>query len=289
VEGGLAVQPTWFTPAVPPNGTGSGTVNATSYDCRWVAEDTEARCREDGSFPYIGCANDETADTTDCEYVVRYLSVKAFASCCKACQFGTCLEIVPTMKPTSGPKAQTSSDMQAQRWIERVWSVEWPGYIPAIKLVGSILNAKDLGVDKARSYQPKHHRHEKPIVAAAHTIQKLFKSKKATSQTSAELSPYVSERFRSEESPPRNAYVAAVAYPFKAAAGMIFLPARPASPQSDGDLSPVTVGPSDSSRRAHLTSTSTTSVHMAPTPRMLDDQSLPRPPAKRGFEKVWSK
>ena len=44
-----------------------------------------------------------------------------------------------------------------------------------------------------------------------------------------------SERYRSEESP-KNAVVAAVAYPFKAAAGL-FMPAPP-TPQSDGDISP---------------------------------------------------
>ena len=63
------------------------------------------------------------------------------------------------------------------------------------------------------------------------------KQSPATSQVSAELSPYVaSERYRSEESPPQNVVVAAVAYPFKAAAGL-FMPAPP-TPQSDGDISP---------------------------------------------------
>ena len=62
------------------------------------------------------------------------------------------------------------------------------------------------------------------------------KQSPATSQVSAELSPYVaSERYRSEESP-QNGVVAAVAYPFKAAAGL-FMPAPP-TPQSDGDISP---------------------------------------------------
>ena len=110
--------------------------------------------------------------------------------------------------------------------------------IDALKLIGGILNAKDLGVDKKKTYKKHHHHHEDPVTAAAHTIQKLFKGKQspATSQVSAELSPYVaSERYRSEESP-KNAVVAAVAYPFKAAAGL-FMPAPP-TPQSDGDISP---------------------------------------------------
>jgi len=104
-----------------------------------------------------------------------------------------------------------------------------------------VVNAKDLGVDKKKTYKKHHHHHEDPVTAAAHTIQKLFKGKQspATSQVSAELSPYVaSERYRSEESAPQNAAFAAVAYPFKAAAGL-FMPAPP-TPQSDGDgdLSP---------------------------------------------------
>ena len=110
--------------------------------------------------------------------------------------------------------------------------------IDALKLIGGILNAKDLGVDKKKTYKKHHHHHEDPVTAAAHTIQKLFKGKQspATSQVSAELSPYVaSERYRSEESP-KNGVVAAVAYPFKAAAGL-FMPAPP-TPQSDGDISP---------------------------------------------------
>ena len=66
---------------------------------------------------------------------------------------------------------------------------------------------------------------------AAHTIQKLFKGKQspATSQVSAELSPYVaSERFRSEESAPQNAAFAAVAYPLQGRGGFVY--ARAAAP-----------------------------------------------------------
>jgi hypothetical protein len=36
---------------------------------------------------------------------------------------------------------------------------EWPGYIPALKLIGGILNAKDLGIDKKKTYKKKHHHH----------------------------------------------------------------------------------------------------------------------------------
>ena len=167
---------------------------------------------------------------------------------------------------------------------------EWPGYIPALKLIGGILNAKDLGIDKKKTYRKKHHRKEDPVTAAAHTIQKLFKGKQspATSQVSAELSPYVaSERFRSEESPPQNAVVAAVAYPFKAAAGL-FMPA-PQRRQSDGDLSPMTV--SRANTVSHANTSTTTMNTPRPAPRMLDDHELPRPPIARnekGLGSTWS-
>ena len=109
------------------------------------------------------------------------------------------------------------------------------------------------------------------------------KQSPATSQVSAELSPYVaSERYRSEESP-KNAVVAAVAYPFKAAAGL-FMPA-PQRRQSDGDLSPMTA----SSRPVSRANTSTTTMN-APAPRMLDDHELPRPPIarnERGLGSTW--
>ncbi len=36
---------------------------------------------------------------------------------------------------------------------------EWPGYIPALKLIVGILNAKDLGIDKKKTYKKKHHHH----------------------------------------------------------------------------------------------------------------------------------
>ena len=159
--------------------------------------------------------------------------------------------------------------------------------------MGGILNARDLGVDKKKTYRKKHHRHEDPVTAAAHTIQKLFKGKQspATSQVSVgEMSPYVaSERFRSEESPPQNAAFAAVAYPFKAAAGL-FMPA-PQRRQSDGDLSPMTVSSRPVSR-AHRANTSTTTMNSPPpAPRMLDDHELPRPPIarnERGLGSTWS-
>ena len=132
---------------------------------------------------------------------------------------------------------------------------------------------------------------EDPVTAAAHTIQKLFKGKQSplNSQVSAELSPYVaSERFRSEESLPQNVVVAglaAVAYPFKAAAGL-FMPA-PQRRQSDGDLSPMTA-----SRPVSRANTSTTTMNSPPlAPRMLDDHELPRPPIarnERGLGSTWS-
>ena len=170
---------------------------------------------------------------------------------------------------------------------------EWPGYIPALKLIGGILNAKDLGIDKKKTYRKKHHHHhEDPVTAAAHTIQKLFKGKQspATSQVSAELSPYVaSERYRSEESPPQNVVLATVAYPFKAAAGL-FMPA-PQRRQSDGDLSPMTASSRPVSR-AHRANTSTTTMNSPPpAPRMLDEHELPRPPIarnERGLGSTWS-
>ena len=90
--------------------------------------------------------------------------------------------------------------------------------------------------------------------------------------------------FRSEESPPQNAVVAAVAYPFKAAAGL-FMPA-PQRRQSDGDLSPMTA----SSRPVSRANTSTTTLP-PPAPRMLDDHELPRPPIarnERGLGSTWS-
>ena len=94
-----------------------------------------------------------------------------------------------------------------------------------------------------------------------------------------------SERFRSEESPPQNAVVAAVAYPFKAAAGL-FMPAPP-TPQSDGDISPMTT-----SRPVSRANTSTTTMNTPrPAPRMLDDHELPRPPIarnERGLGSTWS-
>ena len=136
---------------------------------------------------------------------------------------------------------------------------------------------------------------EDPVTAAAHTIQKLFKGKQSplNSQVSAELSPYVaSERFRSEESLQQNVVVAglaAVAYPFKAAAGL-FMPA-PQRRQSDGDLSPMTVSSRPVSR-AHRANTSTTTMNSPPlAPRMLDDHELPRPPIARnekGLGSTWS-
>ena len=137
-------------------------------------------------------------------------------------------------------------------------------------------------------HAPRHRRDapRSPVTAAAHTIQKLFKGKQspATSQVSAELSPYVaSERYRSEESPPQNVVVAAVAYPFKAAAGL-FMPA-PQRRQSDGDLSPMTA-----SRPVSRVNTSTTTLP-PPAPRMLDDHELPRPPIarnERGLGSTWS-
>ena len=94
--------------------------------------------------------------------------------------------------------------------------------------------------------------------------------------------------FRSEESPPQNAVVAAVAYPFKAAAGL-FMPA-PQRRQSDGDLSPMSSsGPVS---RAHRANTSTTTMNSPPpAPRMLDDHELPRPPIarnERGLGSTWS-
>ena len=160
--------------------------------------------------------------------------------------------------------------------------------IDALKLIGGILNAKDLGVDKKKTYKKHHHHHEDPVTAAAHTIQKLFKGKQspATSQVSAELSPYVaSERYRSEESPPQNVVLATVAYPFKAAAGL-FMPA-PQRRQSDGDLSPMTA-----SRPVSRANTSTTTMNTPrPAPRMLEDHELPRPPIsrnERGLGSTWS-
>ena len=132
------------------------------------------------------------------------------------------------------------------------------------------------------------HKFPVQVTAAAHTIQKLFKGKQSppTSQVSAELSPYVaSERYRSEESPPQNVVVAAVAYPFKAAAGL-FMPA-PQRRQSDGDLSPMTA-----SRPVSRANTSTTTMNTPPpAPRMLDDHELPRPPIarnERGLGSTWS-
>ena len=100
------------------------------------------------------------------------------------------------------------------------------------------------------------------------------------------MSPYVaSERYHSEESPPQNVVVAAVAYPFKAAAGL-FMPA-PQRRQSDGDLSPMTV-----SRPVSRANTSTTTMNTPrPAPRMLDDHELPRPPIARnekGLGSTWS-
>ena len=152
---------------------------------------------------------------------------------------------------------------------------------------------KKSGIDKKKTYRKKHHHHhEDPVTAAAHTIQKLFKGKQspATSQVSAELSPYVaSERYRSEESPPQNVVLATVAYPFKAAAGL-FMPA-PQRRQSDGDLSPMTVSSRPVSR-AHRANTSTTTMNSPPpAPRMLDDHELPRPPIarnERGLGSTWS-
>ena len=97
------------------------------------------------------------------------------------------------------------------------------------------------------------------------------------------------ERFRSEESPPQNVVVAAVAYPFKAAAGL-FMPA-PQRRQSDGDLSPMTASSRPVSR-AHRANTSTTTMNSPPpAPRMLDDHELPRPPIARndrGLGSTWS-
>ena len=86
-----------------------------------------------------------------------------------------------------------------------------------------------------------------------------------------------------------NAVVAAVAYPFKAAAGL-FMPA-PQRRQSDGDLSPMTASSRPVSR-AHRANTSTTTMNSPPpAPRMLDDHELPRPPIarnERGLGSTWS-
>ena len=90
---------------------------------------------------------------------------------------------------------------------------------------------------------------------------------------------------RGRQSPPQNAAFAAVAYPFKAAAGL-FMPA-PQRRQSDGDLSPMTA-----SRPVSRANTSTTTMNSPPpAPRMLDDHELPRPPIarnERGLGSTWS-
>ena len=84
-----------------------------------------------------------------------------------------------------------------------------------------------------------------------------------------------------------NAVVAAVAYPFKAAAGL-FMPA-PQRRQSDGDLSPMTV--SRANTVSHANTSTTTMNTPRPAPRMLDDHELPRPPIarnERGLGSTWS-
>ena len=106
-------------------------------------------------------------------------------------------------------------------------------------------------------------------------------------QTYPTMGYVASERYRSEESAPQNAAFAAVAYPFKAAAGL-FMPA-PQRRQSDGDLSPMIV--SRANTVSHANTSTTTMNTPRPAPRMLDDHELPRPPIARnekGLGSTWS-
>ena len=109
---GLLPPPVW----VANNTNTSGEVEG----CSWVAEDPSARCRVNGAIPYVGCTNPANVGRPDCEFKVLLAAAPAYTGCCETCGFGTCRVIVPTMKPTQGPKSQTKSQLRAQRWIERV-------------------------------------------------------------------------------------------------------------------------------------------------------------------------
>ena len=112
---GLLPPPVWVA-----NNTNTG---GEVEGCSWVAEDPSARCRVDGAIPYVGCTNPANVGRPDCEFKVLLAAAPAYTGCCETCGFGTCRVIVPTMRPTQGPKSQTKSQLRAQRWIERVWGV----------------------------------------------------------------------------------------------------------------------------------------------------------------------
>ena len=99
--------------------------------CSWVAEDPSARCRVNGSIPYVGCADPTNIGRPDCNFQVLFAAAPAYSGCCETCGFGTCLTIVPTMKPTTSSKSESKNQLRAQRWIERVSDLPDDGRVPA--------------------------------------------------------------------------------------------------------------------------------------------------------------